>query len=149
MVPPDASPTMLRLRDAVPSDLPVLVALDSVAAGDPQRARQIAGWLASAAVYVAERDDVAAGYLVIHHHFFGEAFIEMLMVAHAQRRRGIGAALLRHASALQGQRKLFASTNASNAGMQRLLAASGFIGSGIVHGLDEGDPELIYRFAGS
>ncbi|MBS9726849.1 GNAT family N-acetyltransferase, partial [Stutzerimonas stutzeri] len=88
-------------------------------------------------------------YLVIHHHFFGEAFIEMLMVAHAQRRRGIGAALLRHASALQGQRKLFASTNASNAGMQRLLAASGFIGSGIVHGLDEGDPELIYRFAGS
>jgi hypothetical protein len=33
--------------------------------------------------------------------------------------------------------------------MQRLLAASGFIDSGIVHGLDEGDPELLYRFAGS
>lgn len=31
--------------------------------------------------------------------------------------------------------------------MQRLLAAAGFVGSGIVHGLDEGDPELIYRFA--
>jgi hypothetical protein len=28
-------------------------------------------------------------------------------------------------------------------------AAPDFIDSGIVHGLDEGDPELIYRFAGS
>lgn len=51
--------------------------------------------------------------------------------------------------AQRGQRKLFTSTNASNFAMQRLLVASGFIDSGIVHGLDEGDPELIYRFAGS
>jgi len=71
----------------------------------------------------------------------------MLMVAREQRNQGVGAALLRHAIALQGQGKLFASTNASNTGMQRLLAASGFIDSGIVHGLDEGDPELVYRFA--
>lgn len=27
--------------------------------------------------------------------------------------------------------------------------ASDFIDSGIAHGLDEGDPELIYRLAGS
>ncbi len=33
--------------------------------------------------------------------------------------------------------------------MQRLLATPGFIDHGIVHGLDKGDPELIYRFAGS
>ncbi len=30
-----------------------------------------------------------------------------------------------------------------------VMPASGFIDSGIVHGLDEGDPELIYRFSGS
>ncbi len=57
------------------------------------------------------------------------------------------ATALRHAIA--EQRKLFTSTNASNIAMQRLLVASGFIDSGIVHGLDDGDPELIYRFAGS
>ncbi len=57
--------------------------------------------------------------------------------------------LLRHAIAQRGQRKLFTSTNASNIAMQRLLVASSFIDSGIVHGLDDGDPELIYRFAGS
>ena len=33
--------------------------------------------------------------------------------------------------------------------IREVMPASGFIDSGIVHGLDEGDPELIYRFSGS
>lgn len=133
----------------MPADVSALIALDSVAAHDPRRARQIADWQASADVDVAERAGRLAGYLVIHPHFFGEAFVEMLMVASEQRSQGVGAALPRHAIALQGQCRLFASTNTSNTGMQRLLAASGFIGSGIIRGLDEVDLELIYRFAGS
>ncbi|WP_164137574.1 GNAT family N-acetyltransferase [Stenotrophomonas maltophilia] len=149
MVPPAPSSTMLHIREALPADVPALIALDSVAPHDPQRARQISDWQASGGVHVAERAGQLAGYLAIHHHFFGEAFVEMLMVARERRSQGVGAALLRHAIAQRGQRKLFTSTNASNIAMQRLLAASGFIDSGIVHGLDAGDPELIYRFAGS
>ncbi len=147
MAPPDPSSTTLHIREAMPADVPALIALDSVAAHEPRRARQISDWQASGGVHVAERAGQLAGYLVIHHHFFGEAFVEMLMVPREQRNQGVGAALLRHAIALQGQGKLFTSTNASNTGMQRLLATSGFIDSGIVHGLDEGDPELVYRFA--
>ncbi|WP_414492008.1 N-acetyltransferase family protein [Stenotrophomonas maltophilia] len=149
MVPPAPSSTLLHIREALPADVPALIALDSVAPHDPQRARQISDWQASGGVHVAERAGQLAGYLAIHHHFFGEAFVEMLMVARERRSQGVGAALLRHAIAQRGQRKLFTSTNASNIAMQRLLAASGFIDSGIVHGLDAGDPELIYRFAGS
>lgn len=147
MAPPDPSSTTLHIREAMPADAPALIALASVAAHEPRRARQISDWQASGGMHVAERAGQLAGYLVIHHHFFGEAFVEMLMVPREQRNQGVGAALLRHAIALQGQGKLFTSTNASNTGMQRLLAASGFIDSGIVHGLDEGDPELVYRFA--
>ncbi|MBN7839802.1 GNAT family N-acetyltransferase [Stenotrophomonas maltophilia] len=147
MAPPDPSLTTLHIREAMPADVPALIALDGVAAHEPRRARQISDWQASGGMHVAERAGQLAGYLVIHHHFFGEAFVEMLMVAREQRNQDVGAALLRHAIALQGQGKLFTSTNASNTGMQRLLAASGFIDSGIVHGLDEGDPELVYRFA--
>ncbi|HEL4298146.1 TPA: GNAT family N-acetyltransferase [Stenotrophomonas maltophilia] len=148
MTPPDPSTTTLQIRDARPGDAATLIALDSVAAHDPRRATQIGQWLAQGHVHVAEQDCVAVGYLVIHHHFFGEAFVEMLMVGPARRGQGIGAALLRHAIARRGGGKLFTSTNSSNSSMQRLLAASGFVDSGIVHGLDEGDAERIYRFAG-
>ena len=40
--------------------------------------------------------------------------------------------------------KVFTSTNQSNLPMQRLCDRLGFIKSGYVENLDEGDPELIY-----
>ncbi|WP_414605879.1 GNAT family N-acetyltransferase [Stenotrophomonas pavanii] len=103
MAPPDPSLTTLHIREAMPADVPALIALDSVAAHDPRRARQISDWQASGGVHVAERAGQLAGYLVIHHHFFGEAFVEMLMVARGQRNQGVGAALLRHASRCRGK----------------------------------------------
>lgn len=137
----------VRIRAAVCTDLPALIALDSVAADDPRRAVQIGQWLADGHMHVAELDDTLAGYRVQHRHFFGEAFIEMLMVASPLRGHGVGSALLLHATSCSAGARLFTSTNQSNANMQRLLAAAGFQQCGIVHGLDEGDPELIYRFA--
>ena len=137
----------VRIRAAVCTDLPALIALDSVAADDPRRALQIGQWLADGHMHVAELDDTLAGYRVQHRHFFGEAFIEMLMVAAPLRGHGVGSALLLHATSCSAGARLFTSTGQSNANMQRLLAAAGFQQCGIVHGLDEGDPELIYRFA--
>jgi len=137
----------VRIRAAVCADLPALIALDSVAADDRRRAVQIGQWLADGHMHVAELDDTVAGYRVQHRHFFGEAFIEMLMVAAPLRGHGVGSALLLHATSCSAGARLFTSTNQSNANMQRLLAAAGFQQCGIVHGLDEGDPELIYRFA--
>jgi len=137
----------VRIRAAVCTDLPALIALDSVAADDRRRAVQIGQWLADGHMHVAELDDTLAGYRVQHRHFFGEAFIEMLMVAAPLRGHGVGSALLLHATSCSAGARLFTSTNQSNANMQRLLAAAGFQQCGIVHGLDEGDPELIYRFA--
>ncbi len=40
--------------------------------------------------------------------------------------------------------KLFTSTNLSNLPMQALLAKLGYTLSGVIHNLDEGDPELVY-----
>ncbi|MBM9914429.1 MULTISPECIES: GNAT family N-acetyltransferase [Stenotrophomonas] len=137
----------LQIRAAACTDLPALIALDSVAAHDPRRAVQIGEWLADGHMHVAELDGTLGGYRVQHRHFFGEAFIEMLMVAAPLRGYGIGSALLLHATSISAGTRLFSSTNQSNTSMQRLLAAAGFVRCGIVHGLDEGDPELIYRFA--
>jgi hypothetical protein len=40
--------------------------------------------------------------------------------------------------------KLFTSTNLSNLPMQPLLAKLGYKLSGVIHNLDEDDPELVY-----
>ncbi len=40
--------------------------------------------------------------------------------------------------------KLFTSTNLSNLPMQSLLIQRGYRLAGIIHDLDEGDPELVY-----
>lgn len=40
--------------------------------------------------------------------------------------------------------RMFTSTNQSNLKMQSLLAKLGYEPSGVIHNLDEGDPELVY-----
>jgi len=40
--------------------------------------------------------------------------------------------------------KLFTSTNLSNLPMQSLLVRRGYRLAGVIHYLDEGDPELVY-----
>ena len=60
------------------------------------------------------------------------------------RRRGLATALMRAAELECQSGKLFTSTNQSNIPMQQLCDRLGFIKSGYIENLDEGDPELIY-----
>ena len=134
----------MHIRLAEPKDLPALIAIDSVARQDPRRAGQITAWLGQYLSLVAEVDGAVAAYAVMHRHFFGCAFIEMLMVGESHRRSGLGVALLAHIQTECRGQKLFTSTNRSNAPMRRLLERLGFVESGVVEHLDEGDPEQIY-----
>jgi hypothetical protein len=68
----------------------------------------------------------------------------MLYVDSDYRRCGAGAALLKHMQSLCETPKLFTSTNLSNLPMQSLLAKLGYVLSGVIHNLDEGDPEIVY-----
>jgi len=58
--------------------------------------------------------------------------------------RGLATALMRAAELDCQSGKLFTSTNQSNVPMQRLCDRLGFVKSGYIENLDEGDPELIY-----
>ena len=70
--------------------------------------------------------------------------IDLVIVSHRFRRRGIGRSLVRHLAARCTSEKVWISTNLSNTPMQTLIAAEGFSMCGFIEGLDEGDPELIY-----
>ncbi|MGW5639744.1 GNAT family N-acetyltransferase [Streptomyces sp. NPDC003832] len=135
----------VRVRAGRSADSAALAAVDpAAAAGDDERIAHIRRWLEQGTVIVAEGPTGILGYGVLEYTFFEQGFVAMVMVAPDARRRGVGARLLRAAEAACSAPKLFTSTNVSNQPMQSLLHALGWQPAGLVHGLDEGDPELFY-----
>lgn len=51
---------------------------------------------------------------------------------------------MRYSESICQTTKLFTSTNLSNLPMQALLTKLGYRLSGVIHNLDDGDPELVY-----
>lgn len=139
--------TQPHIRPARDGDIDALCALDPIARLEQGRRHFIASAVAAGQCWVAtEADDTSAllGYGVINDAFFEQDFIPLLVVRESARRRGIATALI---GVLEGQgtgAKLFTSTNSSNAPMRGLLARQGFVPSGHIDNLDEGDPELVF-----
>ncbi len=82
----------MRVRDAVPTDLPAMVAIDSGLVGS-ERWAELEHLVKRGWVLLAEdlSDDspVVVGYVAVGpKHFFGRDFIALLVVAEACRRRG-------------------------------------------------------------
>ncbi|MGW2157609.1 GNAT family N-acetyltransferase [Nonomuraea sp. NPDC001699] len=135
----------LSVRAGGAVDAEALVVLDSVARSDGgERRGSIERWCRDGSVLVAGTPAGLVGYCVVEYTFFEQGFVTMLMVAEAARGHGVGERLLRAAAASCRTAKLFTSTNLSNHPMQRLLQRVGWRPVGMVHGLDEGDPEVFY-----
>lgn len=134
---------MIRLE--TPADFDGIVALDSNYPHGSPRAEAVREWVEAGFAYVAVEGTQSVGYAVLSRHFFDRAFVELLMVGAQFRRRGIATAMMRHLAGISPTDLLWTSTNESNAPMRALLAAEGFIASGAVEGLDDGDPELFFR----
>ncbi|WP_236200122.1 GNAT family N-acetyltransferase [Pseudomonas pseudonitroreducens] len=135
-----------NVRLAVSSDLDSLIELDAIARREARRREFIAQAVSAGQCWVAvePRDaSMLLGYGVLNDSFFEQAFIPLIVVRDSARRRGIGSAILLALESQCGAAKLFTSTNASNEPMRRLLDKHGFIASGQIENLDEGDPELV------
>ena len=135
---------MISIRPAVESDAGTLCALDHIARQGEERREFIHREVASGNCSVAVSEGEVVGYGVLNYGFYRQGFIDMLYVRADRRRRGAGAELLKHLESLCRTPKLFTSTNLSNLPMQSLLAKAGYGLSGVIHNLDEGDPELVY-----
>lgn len=135
---------MISVRPAAENDIEDICSLDLVARRESGRRDFIRREVISGRCFVAVTGGAVIGYGVLNYTFYYQGCIDMLYVHSEHRRRGAASALLRHMESLCRTPKLFTSTNLSNLRMQSLLASLEYELSGVIHNLDEGDPEIVY-----
>ncbi|WLW59101.1 GNAT family N-acetyltransferase [Achromobacter aegrifaciens] len=137
--------TQVRIAQSV--DIDSIVELDPIARQEPGRRTFIAQAVAAGqcwAATAAEDASALVGYGVLDRSFFGHDFIPLIVVKRSVRRRGVATAIMRTLELQCQGGKLFTSTNRSNIAMRQLLGRLGFIRSGQIENLDDGDPELVF-----
>jgi GNAT superfamily N-acetyltransferase len=133
---------MAEIRAAQDGDVGAIAAIDP---GSPGRPEEIQALVRDQASLVATERGEVVGFLALRPgHFYHRDFIDLLFVAPRWRRTGAGRALIRAALANASTSRVFVSTNESNTPMRELLRSEGWQPSGVLTGLDEGDPEHVF-----
>ena len=135
---------MISIRPAIENDIDALCSFDLIGQREKTRREFIRSEVMAGNCYVAALGEKVIGYGVLNYTFFHVGNIDMLYIDPDHRRSGAGAALIGHMETLCETPKLFTSTNLSNLPMQSLLAKLGYALSGVIHNLDEDDPEIVY-----
>ena len=131
-------------RAALPGDVDAMLACDAYAQAHASRGDAVRAAVGQGHCQVAVHAGQVAGYVLTRDDFFDYGFVSLVVVSPAHLRRGVGVRLLAAAEAACTTAKLFTSTNQSNLAAQQLVASAGFVRSGQIDHLDEGDPELVY-----
>jgi GNAT superfamily N-acetyltransferase len=133
----------VHIQSVGPEAMDALVHVDPRLA-EPGRRAHVGELLALGLSWLALANGEPVGFAIVSRHFFAFPFVDLLVVNEAERRGGIGSALMAHCAASHDADRIFTSTNESNAPMRALLAKAGWTPSGQVDNLDPGDPELFF-----
>ncbi|MBB6671567.1 GNAT family N-acetyltransferase [Cohnella nanjingensis] len=134
----------MKIAQAETADAEAACRLDAQVIGNDSRSLYLRQAIAQRACVVARMQDRLAGFAVWDRTFFGHSFIQLVIVDPVYRRQGVATGLIREIMGRVQADKLFTSTNESNAAMRNVCESLGFVRSGIIENLDEGDPEWIY-----
>ncbi|MFJ7971093.1 GNAT family N-acetyltransferase [Psychrobacillus sp. NPDC096389] len=121
-----------------------MVNIDNEVIGNYSRKDYIKHAIKEEKCLVVKENNFIVGFLIFHTNFFEHAFISLLIVSPKERRKGHATSLIQYFISILPTYKIFSSTNQSNIRMQKVFSANGFIRSGIIENLDDGDPEIIY-----
>lgn len=133
----------ISVRAAWPGDIGVVRMLDvdtRAAITSQALAKQIGLGMS----WIGEVNGVAAGYAIVTPSFFSRPLVERIFVAEPFRRKGLATAILQRCETAYESNEVFISANASNGPMRAVLAKAEYRDSGVILGLEEGDPELVY-----
>ncbi|OZQ61069.1 GNAT family N-acetyltransferase [Paenibacillus sp. VTT E-133280] len=135
---------LVTTTTAAISDLSILSKIDSMVIGSENRKPKIEQYILNEQCVVASINREPVGYACYDTTFFECCFIQLVIVNPNFRRLGIAGALIRYIEEHSPTPKLFTSTNESNTIMQQVCLSLGFVRSGIIENLDDGDPEWVY-----
>lgn len=134
----------MLISSATSYELEVICQIDYAVIGNDSRTSYLSKAITDGKCLVARANDSVVGFVIYDTSFYEHAFIWLVMVSPEFRRRGVAKALINHIASICPTEKLFTSTNESNEAMIKLCQSLGFIQSGRIDNLDEGDPEIIY-----
>ncbi|MCL0056123.1 GNAT family N-acetyltransferase [Dehalococcoidia bacterium] len=135
---------MITIEKAAEKDLETICTLDSMVLGNSSRRDFLANAVKADQCLVARTQNTVVGFGILERSFYGQGFISLLIVHPDYRKRGVATDLLRHIESICPTEKLFTSTNKANVIAQRVFETHGFVRSGYIENLDEGDHEIIY-----
>ncbi|QFF99302.1 GNAT family N-acetyltransferase [Psychrobacillus glaciei] len=126
------------------NDLDEILNIDREVIGSDSRRKYIKKAIEEERCIAIKNEFSFVGFLIFDTHFFDCSFISLIIVKPTERRKGYASALMEYFISISPTKKIFSSTNQSNKRMQEVFKENGFIQSGFVENLDEGDPEIIY-----
>jgi GNAT superfamily N-acetyltransferase len=133
---------MPELRAAQAEDVSAIAAIDPQSPHSPEEIRALVQ--ENASLVAVERGQIVGFLALKPNHFYGRDFIDLVLVAPHWLRHGVGRVLMRAALQNASTPRVFVSTNESNTPMRELLRSEGWTPSGVLTGLDKGDPEHVY-----
>jgi GNAT superfamily N-acetyltransferase len=136
--------TAARIELARDEDVADVRAIDPRVQDSPGRREFLERAVAAGECWVARDEGHVVGFAVFDRSLYDQPFVSLLYVVPGRRRAGIATELMRHIVSICPGEKLFTSTNESNTPMQRLCERLGYVRSGWIENLDDGDPEIIY-----
>lgn len=80
----------------------------------------------------------------MNYGFLDRGFVHLIYVDTAHRRGRVASRLFDEFEGHCKSTRIFTSTNLSNRAMQAFLVSRGYVLSGVVQHLDEGDPKMFY-----
>ncbi|MGG0720680.1 N-acetyltransferase family protein [Bacillus mycoides] len=136
---------MENVAKASIDDLDSIVHIDIDVIGDDSRRNYIKHAIDEGKCIIAKEDNSISGFLTYDTNFFGCTFLSLIIVSPTKRRQGHASSLISYMLNNSPTQKIFSSANESNTNMQKVFKANGFMRSGMIENLDEGDPEIIFH----
>ncbi|MGR3775595.1 GNAT family N-acetyltransferase [Bacillus paramycoides] len=135
---------MENVTKASINDLDSIVHIDIEIIGDDSRRNYIKHAINEGQCIIVKEGNSISGFLTCDTNFFGYTFLSLIIISPTKRRKGHASSLISYMLSHSPTQKIFSSTNKSNENMQKVFQANGFIRSGMIENLDEGDPEFIF-----